>query len=148
MASLIDLVSSRMTPEVVQKLAGLAGISATDTKRALEAIVPAQFDGLASMGATEAGAGRLLALLQKHKGTESFAQVLVAGEAMESQAKMGDTLQTAIYGSKLSQHIGSMASSEVFLQQLQHSGPIRFKDGKLIINLKTDAGTMEFVPAR
>jgi heat shock protein HslJ len=38
--------------------------------------------------------------------------------------------------------------SGVFPQQLQHSGPIRFKDGKLIINLKTDAGTMEFVPAR
>jgi heat shock protein HslJ len=38
--------------------------------------------------------------------------------------------------------------SEVFLQQLQHSGPARFRDGKLIINLKTEAGTMEFVPAR
>jgi hypothetical protein len=86
MASLIDLVTSRMTPEVVQKLAGLAGINSTDTKRALDAIVPAQFDGLMSMGSTEAGARRLLALLQEHKGTESFAQVLLAGDAMQSQA--------------------------------------------------------------
>ena len=111
MASLVDLVSSRITPEVVQKLAGLAGISTTDTKRALDAIVPAQFDGLVSTGATEAGAERLLALLQEHQGTESFAQVLLAGEAMESQGKVGDALQTAVYGSDLSHRIGSMASS-------------------------------------
>jgi heat shock protein HslJ len=111
MASLIDLVSSRMTPEVVQKLATLAGISSTDAKRALDVIVPTQFDGLVSMGATEAGAGRLLALLQEHKGTESFAPVLLAGEAMESQAKVGDALQTAVYGSDLSRRIGSLASA-------------------------------------
>jgi heat shock protein HslJ len=111
MASLIDLVSSRITPEVVQKLAGLAGLSTTDTQRALDAIVPNQFDGLVSMGSTEAGARRLLALLQEHKGTESFAHVLLAGDAMQSQAKVGDTLQTAVYGSDLSRRIGSMASS-------------------------------------
>jgi heat shock protein HslJ len=111
MASLIDLVTSRITPEVVQKLAGLAGISSTDTKRALDAIVPTQFDGLMSMGSTEAGARRLLALLQEHKGTESFAQVLLGGDAMQSQAKVGDTLQTAVYGGDLSRRIGSIASS-------------------------------------
>jgi heat shock protein HslJ len=38
--------------------------------------------------------------------------------------------------------------SEVFLQQLQGSGPAHLRDGKLLITLKTDAGTMEFVPAR
>jgi heat shock protein HslJ len=38
--------------------------------------------------------------------------------------------------------------SEVFLQQLQSSGPVHLRDGKLLINLKNDAGTMEFVPAR
>jgi hypothetical protein len=111
MAGLIDLVSSRMTPEVVQKLAGMAGLSTTDTKRALDAIVPTQFDGLVSMGSAEAGARRLLALLQEHKGSESFAQVLLAGDAMESQAKAGDALQTAVYGLDLSRRIGSVASS-------------------------------------
>jgi heat shock protein HslJ len=111
MASLIDLVASRITPEVVQKLAGLAGISSTDTKRAIDMIVPTQFDGLMSMGSTEAGAGQLLALLQEHKGTESFAQVLLAGDAMQSQAKVGDTLQSVVYGSDLSRRIGSLASS-------------------------------------
>ena len=68
MASLIDLVASRITPEVVQKLAGLAGISSTDTKRALDAIVPTQFDGLMSMGSTEAGAKRLLSLTPRAQG--------------------------------------------------------------------------------
>jgi heat shock protein HslJ len=50
-------------------------------------------------------------LLQEHQGTESFARVLLAGEAMESQAKAGDALQTAVYGSDLSRRLGSLASS-------------------------------------
>jgi heat shock protein HslJ len=38
--------------------------------------------------------------------------------------------------------------SEVFLQQLQTSGTVLLRDDKLIIHLKADAGTMEFVPAK
>jgi hypothetical protein len=63
------------------------------------------------MGATEAGVNRLLSLLEEHKGTESFAHVLLAGDAMQSQAKAGDALQSAVYGNNLSRCIGSVASS-------------------------------------
>jgi heat shock protein HslJ len=38
--------------------------------------------------------------------------------------------------------------SEVFVQQLQNSEMYLLRDGKLLVNLKTNAGTMEFVPAR
>jgi heat shock protein HslJ len=38
--------------------------------------------------------------------------------------------------------------SDVFLQQLQTSGRGLLKDDKLLINLKADVGTMEFVPAK
>ena len=111
MASLLDLISSRMTPEVVQKLAGQAGISATDAKRAIDEIIPAQLSSLASMGSSEAGANRLLSVLKEHQGTESFAQVLLGGDAMQSQAKVGETLQSAVYGNDLGQRLSSMASS-------------------------------------
>jgi heat shock protein HslJ len=111
MASLTDLVASRMTPEVMQKLAGLAGISSTNAKRAIDALIPTQLYDLVSMGATEAGANRLLSLLKEQKGTESFAHVLLAGDALQSQAKAGDALQSAIYGNDLSHRIGSVASS-------------------------------------
>ena len=111
MASLTDLVTSRMTPEVMQKLAGLAGISSTNAKRAIDALIPTQLYDLVSMGATEAGANRLLSVLKEHKGTESFAHVLLGGDAMQSQAKAGDTLQSAVYGHDLSRRIGSVASS-------------------------------------
>ena len=86
MATLNDLVASRMTPEVMQKLAGLAGLNATNAKRAIDALIPTQLYDLVSMGATEAGANRLLSLLKEHKGTESFGHVLLAGEAVQSQA--------------------------------------------------------------
>ena len=111
MASLTELVTSRMTPEVMQKLAGLAGISSPNAKRAIDALIPTQLYDLVSMGATEAGAHRLLRLLQEHQGTESFAHVLLTGEAMQSQAQAGDALQSAIYGHELSRRLGSVASS-------------------------------------
>jgi heat shock protein HslJ len=111
MASLTDLVASRMTPEVMQKLAGLAGISSTNAKRAIDALIPTQLYDLVSMGATEAGANRLLSVLKEQKGTESFAHVLLAGDALQGQAKAGDALQSAIYGNDLSHRIGSVASS-------------------------------------
>ena len=38
--------------------------------------------------------------------------------------------------------------SDVFLHQLQTSGTGVLKDGKLLIPLKADVGTMEFVPAK
>ena len=63
------------------------------------------------MGATEAGAHRLLGLLKEHKGTESFAHVFLGGDAMQSQAKAGDTLQAAVYGHDLSRRISSVASA-------------------------------------
>jgi hypothetical protein len=37
MASLMALVTSRLTPEVMQKLAGLAGISSPNAKPAIDA---------------------------------------------------------------------------------------------------------------
>ena len=40
MATFFDLMPSRMAPEVVQKLAGQAGISATGAIHATDAIVP------------------------------------------------------------------------------------------------------------
>jgi heat shock protein HslJ len=111
MATITDLVASRMTPEVMQKLAGLAGLNSTNAKRAIDALIPTQLYDLVSMGATEAGANRLLSVLKEHKGTESFAHVLLGGDAMQSQAKAGDTLQSAVYGNDLSRRIGSVASS-------------------------------------
>jgi heat shock protein HslJ len=111
MASLMALVTSRMTPEVMQKLTGLAGISLPNAKPAIDALILTQVYDLVSMGATEAGAHRLLGLLKEHKGTESFAHVFLGGDAMQSQAKAGDALQAAVYGHDLSRRISSVASA-------------------------------------
>ena len=117
MASLTELVASRMTPEVMQKLAGLAGISSPDAKRAIDALIPTQVYDLVSMGATEAGVHRLLSLLKEQQGTESFAHVLLAGEALQSQARAGDALQSVVYGPDLSRRIGTS-----YTQRLAQSG--------------------------
>jgi hypothetical protein len=109
--SLRDLIASRMTPGVVQKLAGQAGISATDAIRAMEVIIPAQLTGLALMGSNEVGANRLLSVLKEHQGAESFAEVLLGKDAMQRQAKVGESLQSVVYGPELGRRISSVASS-------------------------------------
>jgi heat shock protein HslJ len=111
MASLMALVTSRMTPEVMQKLASLAGISLPNAKPAIDALILTQVYDLVSMGATEVGAHRLLGLLKEHRGTESFAHVFLGGDAMQKQAKAGDTLQAAVYGHDLSRRISRVASA-------------------------------------
>src|SRR5215510_15787027 len=105
MASLMALVASRMTPEVMQKLASLAGISLPNAQPAINALILTQVYDLVSMGATEAGAHRLLGLLKEHRGTESFAHIFLSGEGMQNQAKARDTLQAAVYGPALSHRI-------------------------------------------
>src|SRR5262245_53722696 len=111
MASLMALVTSRLTPEVVQKLAGLAGISLPNAKPAIDALILTQVYALVSMGATEAGAHRLLGLLKEYRGPESFAHIFLSREAMQNQAKARDTLQAAVYGPELSRRISSVASA-------------------------------------
>ena len=76
----------------MQKLAGLAGISSPNAKRAIDALIQTQVYDLVAMGARGGRHHRVLGLFKEQKGTESFAHVLLAGEAMQSQAKAGDTL--------------------------------------------------------
>jgi heat shock protein HslJ len=110
-ARLIDVISSRVTPEVVQKLASLARIGPTDARRAIDGICAAQLDGLVTMGSTATGASRLLDVLQRHSGTESFGHVLAAGEQLQTQARAGGTMQSAVYGADLGRRTECVASS-------------------------------------
>jgi hypothetical protein len=100
-----------MTPEVMQKLTGLAGITLPNAKPAIDALILTQVYDLVSMGATEAGAHRLLGLLKEHRGTASFAHVFLGGDAMQRQAKASDTLLAAVYGHDLSRRISNVASA-------------------------------------
>jgi Bacterial protein of unknown function (DUF937) len=110
-AGLLDLISSWMTPEVVQKLAGQAGISAGDATCAIDAIILAQLRDVVAMSSNEAGANQLLSVLKEHEGTESFAHILLGGDAIQRQATVGETLQSAVYGNDLGRRLSSMASS-------------------------------------
>jgi hypothetical protein len=76
MASLMELVTSRLPPEVMQKLAGLAGLSAPQAQGALAAIIPPQVYDLGALDTTEAGATRLLRVLKAQPGSVSCAHVL------------------------------------------------------------------------
>lgn len=109
--TLFDTVSSRVTPEVVQKLAQRAGISGGEARRAMDAIVASHVDGLVTQGSSSTGAMRLLDVLRQHAGTESFAHVLTAGEALQSQATTGRALQAAVYGDDLGRRTRCIASS-------------------------------------
>lgn len=109
--TLYDSVSSRVTPEVIQKLAQRAGISSDEARRAIDTAVASHVDGLVVMGSSAGGATRLLEVLRRHGGTESFAHVLAAGDALQSQASTGRTLHSAVYGDDLGRRTRCIASS-------------------------------------
>ena len=109
--SLYDSVSTRVTPEVVQKLAQRANITPGEARRAIDAVVASHIDGLVILGSSSSGAVRLLDVLRRHGGTESFAHVLAAGDALQSQASTGRVLQTAIYGDDLGRRTRAVATS-------------------------------------
>jgi hypothetical protein len=83
MASLTDLVASRMTPEVMQKLAGLAGISSTNAKRAIDAIIPTQ---VMRPGVNEHHGGRRQPVTEKYSPAFRFGHGLATTEPFRSQS--------------------------------------------------------------
>jgi heat shock protein HslJ len=109
--SLYDSVASRVTPEVIQKLAQRADIGSGEARRAIDAVVASHVDGLVAMGSSSSGALRLLEVLRRHAATESFAPVLAAGDALQGQASTGRALQSTVYGDDLGRRTRCIASS-------------------------------------
>lgn len=114
--NIVDLISSQLTPDVLGKLAGLAGASESQTRSATTAAVPALLEVFAKLASTSGGADQLAKAMG---GLDLNALGNLAGLLGGSQAsglgKVGGDLLGSLLGgsgnnSMLSSLVGAIAS--------------------------------------
>ncbi|MFM8733623.1 MAG: DUF937 domain-containing protein [Pirellulales bacterium] len=114
--NIVDLISSQLTPDVLGKLAGLAGASESQTRSATTAAVPALLDVFAKLAGTGSGADQLA----KAMGGLDLTSLgnlagLLGGSQASGLGKVGGDLLGSLLGgsgsgSMLSGLVGTIAS--------------------------------------
>ena len=116
MDSLLDLLKTQITPELVQKASSLSGEDATKTTAALGAIGPTILSAIANKGSTASGATQILGALTEHKVDDGLMGNLMGmlgnGDSTSSLLKMGGALLPSLLGGN-SSGIASMIASLV-----------------------------------
>lgn len=94
-SNLIEAVESRLTPDVVGKLANAIGETPAKTSNAVSSMVPAAFAGLIQKGSSESGVNQLLTGLKDFQAAQTF------GEPSDPKGIMakGNRLASGILGS-------------------------------------------------
>ena len=114
--NIVDLISSQLTPDVLGKLAGLAGASESQTRSATTAAVPALLDVFAKLAGTSSGADQLAKAMGglDLNSLGNLAGLLGGGQASGLGKVGGDLLGSLLGGSgsnsMLSSLVGAIAS--------------------------------------
>jgi outer membrane protein OmpA-like peptidoglycan-associated protein len=104
--NLTDVVKNALTPDAMHKVSSAVGESSTNTRKALEAMVPTILAGLASQASTSSGASRLFEMAKE--SVEGGGNVInnlashLTGGGMEQIERAGGSILNAIFGDKVS----------------------------------------------
>ena len=100
-STLVDLIKAQLGPDVTNQLASTLGLDPTNTRRALDGVVPALLAGAAQTAATQGGAERLLNLIREVIGQgsilDNFGSLLGSGSLLE----LGRTILSGVFGSRV-----------------------------------------------
>jgi len=108
---LVSLIKQFLTPDMVQKLAGMLGIDATQAQTAIGGAVPALLAGLTGTAAQPAGAQRLAdAANQQASGLDNLAGML-GGSGPGSLVDEGGKLAGSLLGGNTQSSLASAISS-------------------------------------
>jgi hypothetical protein len=108
--NLIDMVKGQLTEAVVQKLGSAVGLGGEQTSKALEAIVPAQFDALLKAGANPTGAQGLIDMASKFTNLGNLGDLLGKSDGPQSLLKMGESVLPMLFGNRLGSVESALAS--------------------------------------
>src|SRR5262249_39195325 len=103
--NLTEAVTNAVTPDVVHKLSSAVGESPTNTRKALEAIIPTILAGVANQASTSSGASRLFDMAKE--SVEGGGNVInnlashLSGSGMDNIERTGGGILSAIFGDKL-----------------------------------------------
>jgi hypothetical protein len=110
--NLIDLLKNQMTPEMLGKLASLAGLSEGETSKAVSAAVPALLSALAGLASSPAGAEKLISTLRSPDLGPSGGLGDVLGGKLspaDVEKKGGDILGSLLGPGGLAALVGALA---------------------------------------
>jgi heat shock protein HslJ len=110
MPDLVEIIKSRLEPEVPQ-LAKCAELSPSETRTALDAVVPALIHGFGTSGATSAGATQLSQFAKEQQGVTSPTEPLASEEGITRLSAAGGSLLPAIFGDNLGRTTDCVATS-------------------------------------
>ncbi len=115
MADLASTINSFLTPDMIQKVAALAGESPAATQKSAGIAVPTILSGLAGLASSDTGASQLINLISRLGGDGSLLNDLGAllggGPASQSTMNAGrEGLQT-IFGGKLGSVVEAIAGA-------------------------------------
>jgi outer membrane protein OmpA-like peptidoglycan-associated protein len=113
MMNLIDLAKGWVTPELIEKAAGLVGESPANTRRALDAGVPAVVAGVVERGSSPSGAATLMSLLRESGLTGAIGPILdrLRGMNGEELIQFGQDLLGRFIGPRLGAGVDAAAAS-------------------------------------
>jgi outer membrane protein OmpA-like peptidoglycan-associated protein/uncharacterized membrane protein YeaQ/YmgE (transglycosylase-associated protein family) len=104
--NLTEVASHALTPDVVHKLSSAVGENQSNTRKALEAMIPTILAGAASQASTSSGATRLFDMAKEsvEGGTDLVSNLAghLSGAGIENIARTGQGVLTALFGDKLS----------------------------------------------
>jgi heat shock protein HslJ len=111
MPDLVEITKSRVAPEAVPQLAKYSELSPSETRTALDAVVPALVHGFASSGATSAGATQLSQFAKDQQGVTSLTEHLTSEAASTRLSTSGSKILPAVFGDNLGRTIDCVATT-------------------------------------
>jgi outer membrane protein OmpA-like peptidoglycan-associated protein/uncharacterized membrane protein YeaQ/YmgE (transglycosylase-associated protein family) len=104
-ANLTEVIKNAVTPDVVHKLSSAVGESPSNTRKALDAMIPTILAGAASQAATHSGAARLFDMAKESAegGTNLLRNLAghLTGSGIEAMGRTGHGILSALFGDKL-----------------------------------------------
>jgi len=99
--NLTDTIRHAVTPDVLQKLSTAVGESPTNTRKALDAMIPTILAGAANQAASTSGANRLFEMAKDSVEGGTNALNNLAGGGVDAMGRTGQGFLDSIFGDKL-----------------------------------------------
>jgi len=101
--NLVEMIGKYVSPEMLSKIGSTAGLGSDESKKVASGAVPLVATGIAQLGSTEEGAGRLLDLARQ-SGAEDmagrFGEMIGSDESRRAVEERGGGILSSLFGSK------------------------------------------------
>jgi hypothetical protein len=109
--NLLDMVKGQLSDTVMGQLSSAVGLGKADTSKAMDAILPTQLNALINQGSSPQGAQNILGMLGNFGNMGNIMGMLGKGDSGSGLMKMGESLLPMLFGNKMGDVLGGLASA-------------------------------------